>query len=89
MGKKLSDLTTKRVIMLVMSIIISVPIFATDTYIEGLASYKPGLRNILEFSNLPDNTLMRKNMQDYIEYHKVSFNKRNINFIFRITIYIN
>ena len=45
-GKKLSDLTTRRVIMLVMSIMLSIPIFSLDTYIEEYTSYESGLRSI-------------------------------------------
>jgi hypothetical protein len=41
-GKKLSDLTTKRVIMLVMSIMISIPIFSPDTYYSAPTSYEHG-----------------------------------------------
>jgi hypothetical protein len=38
-GKKLSDLTTRRVIILVLSMLISVPIFDSGTYVDDDTSY--------------------------------------------------
>mgnify|MGYP001557444302 CR=1 FL=1 len=38
-GKKLSDLTTRRVIILVLSMLISVPIFDSRTYVDDNTSY--------------------------------------------------
>lgn len=69
-GQQLSDLTTKRVIMLVMSVMLSIPLFSTDTYIQLQGSYPTGLRYIYEFSKYGDNTLMKHQMQYYIDYHK-------------------
>ena len=46
-GKKLSDLTTKRVIILILSIMISIPIFSTDTYFPEYSSYQSGVQNLL------------------------------------------
>jgi len=42
-GAKLSDLTTRRVIILVMSIMFSIPIFSVETYTEPSVSYDVGL----------------------------------------------
>lgn len=50
-GKKLSDLTTRRVIMLVLAMMFSVPIFTISTYKEDNNSYKFGLEIIKEFAN--------------------------------------
>lgn len=43
MGKKLSDLTTRRVIILVLAMLLSVPIFSTSTYLDDNDSYEIGL----------------------------------------------
>jgi hypothetical protein len=48
-GKKLSDLTTRRVIMLVLAMMFSVPVFTISTYKEDNNSYKFGLEMIKEF----------------------------------------
>lgn len=54
-GKKLADLTTKRVIILILSIMISIPIFSTDTYFAEYTSYQSGVQNLLFlFSLNPD-----------------------------------
>lgn len=45
-GKKLSDLTTKRVIALVLSIMISIPLFTVTTYIPQYTSYESGVENL-------------------------------------------
>lgn len=45
-GKKLSDLTTKRVIALVLSIMISIPLFSVSTYITQYTSYDSGAQNL-------------------------------------------
>ena len=42
-GAMLSDLTTKRVIILVMSIMLSIPLFAIETYYDNVVSYDIGL----------------------------------------------
>jgi hypothetical protein len=50
-GKKLSDLTTRRVIMLVLAMMFSVPVFTISTYKEDNNSYKFGLEMIKEFES--------------------------------------
>ena len=42
-GAKLSDLTTRRVIVLVMSIMFSIPLFDVGTYIDSTTSFDVGL----------------------------------------------
>lgn len=39
-GKKLSDLTTKRVVIIVMLLMISIPIFNTETYFTDKSIYE-------------------------------------------------
>lgn len=43
-GKKLSDLTTRRVIILVLAMLFSVPLFSTSTYLDPYNSYVFGLK---------------------------------------------
>jgi hypothetical protein len=45
-GKKLSDLTTRRVIILVLAMIFSVPLFSTSTYMEEPTSFQYGLNMV-------------------------------------------
>jgi len=54
-GKQLSDLTTKRVIILILSIMISIPIFSIDTYWPDTSSYLSGVRNLLYVLNRDQN----------------------------------
>ena len=42
----LSELTTRRVIILVMSIMFSIPIFAIETYYDSVVSYDNGLGSV-------------------------------------------
>ena len=42
-GAMLSDLTTRRVIILVMTIMLSIPLFAIETYHDNVVSYDIGL----------------------------------------------
>jgi len=52
-GQKLSDLTTQRVIIIVLCIMISIPLFDTGTYSEASTSYDLGLSLI--YRNYPSN----------------------------------
>jgi len=45
-GKKLSDLTTKRVITLVMSVMVSVPVFTVSTFVQDTSSGESGLKSV-------------------------------------------
>jgi hypothetical protein len=49
-GKKLSDLTTRRVIILVLAIVFSVPIFGVDTYLDAPKSHEMSLSIIEVFA---------------------------------------
>lgn len=48
-GKKLSDLTTRRVIVLVLAMLISVPLFDSSTYVDDDTSYDTGLKLMSNF----------------------------------------
>jgi len=50
-GKKLSDLTTRRVIILVLAMLLSVPIFTVSTYIPELNSFQFGLTLLSRYEN--------------------------------------
>lgn len=50
-GKKLSDLTTRRVIILVLAMLFSVPLFSTSTYLEDPTSYEYGLAMLSSYRN--------------------------------------
>lgn len=45
-GKKLSDLTTKRVVIIVMLLMISIPIFNADTYFQNKSIYEQGVQEL-------------------------------------------
>ena len=47
MGKKLSDFTTKRVVIVVILIMVSVPIFSYDTYFTTSGKYKFMIQELL------------------------------------------
>lgn len=66
-GKKLSDLTTKRVITLVLSIMFSIPIFSIETYIESTQSYNNGLWTLYVYKDNPD--IMNLAFLNYVDYH--------------------
>jgi hypothetical protein len=48
-GKKLSDLTTRRVIILVLAMLFSVPLFSTSTYLDPFNSYTFGLQMLAQY----------------------------------------
>lgn len=49
-SKKLSDLTTKRVITLIFSVMISIPFFTRETYRDDKTSFEGGLNLIYRVS---------------------------------------
>lgn len=49
-GKKLSDLTTRRVIILVLAMMFSVPLFTLTTYKPENTSYELGLTLVDKFT---------------------------------------
>jgi len=72
-GKKLSDLTTKRVIILILSIMISIPAFSTDSYFADYTSYQSGIQNLLYLynldKNLDTNLPFKTAWRNYITFH--------------------
>lgn len=74
-GKQLSDLTTKRVIILILSIMISIPIFSIDTYWSDYSSFNSGVQNLVFLLNrdrdLARNGLFQQGWRSFIEMHTV------------------
>lgn len=74
-GKQLSDLTTKRVIILILSIMISIPIFSIDTYWSDYSSYQSGAKNLIFMlsrnKDLAVNRMFLRAWRDYIELHTI------------------
>src|SRR3990167_2221270 len=81
-GKQLSDLTTKRVIILILSIMISIPIFSIDTYWADFSSYQSGLRNLIYLLNkntsFNDNTVFLKAWKNYVDLYGKNSDASNI-----------
>jgi hypothetical protein len=72
-GKQLSDLTTKRVIILILSIMISIPILTIDTYWPEYSSYQSGLQNLSYMlkknGNIRENSMFLKGWKSYVDIH--------------------
>lgn len=67
-GKKLSELTTRRVIILVLSMMFSVPFLTLTTYKDENNSFKFGLELINIY---PENSApMARAMASYVSEHK-------------------
>lgn len=81
-GKQLSDLTTKRVIILILSIMISIPIFSIDTYWADFSSYQSGLRNLMYLlnknTNYKSNDLFLKAWKNYVDLYGQKSDASNI-----------
>jgi class 3 adenylate cyclase len=66
-GKKLSDLTIKRVIILVLILLLILPLFDTDFYITDPYSWDFGLDELMELRGNAGFDVVR---QQYIAYHE-------------------
>lgn len=51
-----------------MSIMFSIPIFSSETWVDPTKSYDYGLWTIYKFKDNP--TLMKEAFENYIDYHK-------------------
>eukprot|EP01022_Parablepharisma_sp_SALTPOND_P023258 TRINITY_DN4865_c0_g1_i1.p1 TRINITY_DN4865_c0_g1~~TRINITY_DN4865_c0_g1_i1.p1 ORF type:complete len:1061 (-),score=72.97 TRINITY_DN4865_c0_g1_i1:835-4017(-) len=69
-GKMLSDVTTKRVIIMVLIIMLSMPLFATQTYEAVTKSFGIGLDLIAKYDSEPNGTSFHKSFNTYVQYHK-------------------
>ncbi len=65
-GKKLSELTTKRVIALFLIILISIPVFDVETYVYDFTSYESGLESLCQIYLTPDTVAFNLAVAAYI-----------------------
>lgn len=65
-GRKLSDLTTKRVILIVMTLLIILPLFDVTFYVSPYTSWECGGKQLKEFYGTPAFDLTR---EVFIDYH--------------------
>lgn len=68
-GKKLSDLTTRRVILLVLAMMFSVPLFTISTYQEENNSFTFGLELIKAFNDAGQRCGAQTAFESYISEH--------------------
>jgi hypothetical protein len=68
-GKKLSDLTTRRVILLVLAMMFSVPLFTISTYQEENNSFTFGLELIAAFNKAGQYAGAKTAYESYISEH--------------------
>ena len=66
-GRKLSDLTTKRVIVIVMMLLIILPLFDLTFYVESYTSWECGGHQLRDFIGTEAYEITR---EVYIDYHK-------------------
>lgn len=53
-GKKLSDLTTRKVILIVLAMLFSVPVLSVSTYIDTYSGYEFGLMLMSQYETGSD-----------------------------------
>ncbi len=78
-GKKLTDLTTKRTIVLVLSLLLAIILFNPDFYLPTLTAMNLGLKLFNEFQYLND-TDLKLSFDAYVEMFQVNkpFNNRTL-----------
>ncbi|CAD8076816.1 unnamed protein product [Paramecium sonneborni] len=67
-GTKLSDLVMRRVITIVLSILISIPVLSLDTYQETINSYDSGIFRIAQFKD--NYKIVESLTQQYVGFHQ-------------------
>ncbi|CAD8054540.1 unnamed protein product [Paramecium sonneborni] len=67
-GTKLSDLVMRRVITIIVSILISIPVLSLDTYQETINSYDSGIFRIAQFKN--NYNIVESLTQQYVGFHQ-------------------
>ena len=70
LGKAMSDVTTKKVIIIVLLVMLTVPIFSFDTYLSETTSYKIGLDLITLYDNDYTGSSFKKVYDNYVNFHK-------------------
>jgi hypothetical protein len=71
-GKKLTDLTTKKTIVLVLSLLLAIILFNPDFYLETMTSMEFGLKIFNSFRRIDDPNL-KTSFNLYINQFKVIF----------------
>ncbi|EGR33312.1 hypothetical protein IMG5_056350 [Ichthyophthirius multifiliis] len=74
-GKKLSDLTTKRVILLIFSIVLSIPLFSVETYVQIDTSFNTGLNFLQQIENQSINYSNQKYFYSLFQKNYLDKNK--------------
>jgi len=69
LGKTVTEATTKKVIIIVLSIILTVPVFSFDTYLTEVTSRRMGLDLITLYDDIRTSETYKKLYDDYVNYH--------------------
>jgi class 3 adenylate cyclase len=69
-GKKLSDITTRRVLVLIILMLLFVPIFTVNTYKEENEYFAYGLELVEEYADKMSSKTYKLLFQSYIDEHK-------------------
>lgn len=69
-GKTLSDVTTKTVIIMVLVVMLSVPLFSFDTYADETTSFQGGLDYICLYDSNPNGTAFESTYTSYLTRHR-------------------
>ncbi len=69
-GKVLSDVTTKKVIIIVLIVMLSVPLFSFNTYVTETKSFAMGLDFMATYDNNTGGIAFQQSYQSYLEYHR-------------------
>jgi hypothetical protein len=69
-GKMLSDETTKRVIVMVLIVMLSVPLFSFYTYANETKSFQYGLDIITNYHSSPTGTAFQHSFNNYLNIHR-------------------
>ena len=68
-GKRLSDLTTRRVIILVLAMMFSQPFFTLNQYLTEPKSFKFGLETIRHFSDDTSSAIYKETWDVFVAEH--------------------
>lgn len=69
-GKTLSDVTTKTVIIMVLVVMLSIPLFSFNTYADETTSFQIGLDYIALYNSDPNGTSFQISYDSYYTRHK-------------------
>ena len=69
-GKVLSEVTTKKVIIMVLCVMLSVPVFSFNTYVVETNSFSIGLDLVAVYDSDCNGTAFKQTFDNYVNYHK-------------------